>query len=250
MDAILKVPNLKGNGYIQIAIDVTIISGITKSQENGTSGILHGNSIFNICENIKKDNYNNDCSANNIQYYTFAITKDGGLSNESYKLLDMIENYGSTTLKRTKIQHNYFRKKLSVKVLIDQAKIVSEKINALIERTNNNMLSQMEEISNYLTVDQNFNFDFPLENPTVINYNKTAVDDFQSENSNSNDDNSTVIDNSSIENDLNNINNILTNDNNNNNKLHIDNFGDDLESLSDDDFNVNNNNNNVDDDDG
>ena len=37
MDAILKLPNLKGNGYIKIAIDATIISGITKSQENGTS---------------------------------------------------------------------------------------------------------------------------------------------------------------------------------------------------------------------
>ena len=34
---------------------------------------------------------------------------------ESYKILDMIENYGSTTLNRTKIQHNYFRKKTIIK---------------------------------------------------------------------------------------------------------------------------------------
>ena len=41
----------------------------------------------------------------------------------------------------------------------------------------------MEEISNYLTDNQTFNFDFPLENPSVvINYNKTATDDFLLEN--------------------------------------------------------------------
>jgi len=43
-----------------------------------------------------------------------------------------------------------------------------------------------------------------------------------------------------------NLNTIIFYHNNND----FDNFGDDLESLSDDDFNVNNNNNNVDDDDG
>ena len=103
--------------------------------------------------------------------------KLGGLSKESYKILDMIETYGSTTLNRNKIQHNYFRKKLSLKVIIDQSKIVTVKINALIEHNNNNILSQMEEISNYLTDDHIFNFDFPLENPsTVINYNKKTAD--------------------------------------------------------------------------
>ena len=46
---------------------------------------------------------------------------------------------------------------------------------------------------------------------------------------------------------IDNINNIINN-NNNNNKIHIDNFGDDFESLSDDDFNtINNNNLDVDD---
>ena len=117
-----------------------------------------------------------------------------------------------------------------------------DKINALIEHTNNNMLSQMEEISNYLTDDHIFNFDFPLENPsTVINYNKTAVDDFQMENSIDNDDNSTLIDDNSNDDDINNINNIINN--NNNNKIHIDNFTDDFDTLSDDDFDTNNNNN-------
>ena len=117
----------------------------------------------------------------------------------------MIENYGSTTINRNKIQHNYFRKKLSLKVIIDQSKIVTEKINALIEiHNNNNMLSQMEEISNYLTDDHIFNFNFPLENPsTVINYNKTSVDDSQMENSIDNDDNSTLIDNTSNEDNIN-----------------------------------------------
>jgi len=247
MDAILKLPNPKGNGYIKFAVDATIISGITKPQENGSSGILHGNCIFNLCEKIKKDNYNNDCSANNIQYFTLAITKDGGLSNESYKLLEMIEKYGSTTLKRTKIQHNYFRKKLSIKVIIDQSKIVTEKINALIEHNHKNTISQMEEISNYLTDNHTFNFDFPLENPSaVINYNKTATEDFQLENLIDNDDNSTILDNTSIDHTYDNINTIL---NNNNNNIHIDNFGDDLETLSDNEYDVNNNNINVDDDD-
>ena len=121
-----------------------------------------------------------------------------------------------------------------------------DKINALIEHTNNNMISQMEEISNYLTVDHTFNFDFPLENPsTVINYNKTATDDFLSKNIIDIDDNSTILDNSSINSTYNNISNIL---NNNNTKIHINNFGDDLETLSDNDFDVNNNN--IDDDDG
>ena len=177
-----------------------------------------------------------------------AITKNGGLSNESNNLLKLIENYGSTTLKRTEIQHKYFRKKLSIKVIIDQSKIVTDKINALIEHNHKNTLSQMEEISNYLTDNHTFNFDFPLENPSaVINYNKTATGDFQLENLIDNDDNSTILDNTSIDNTYNNINNILNNNNNNNN-IHIDNFGDDLETLSDNEYDVNNNNINYNDD--
>ena len=67
----------------------------------------------------------------------------------------------------------------------------------------------MEEISNYLTDNQTFNFDFPLENPSVlINYNKTATDDFLSKNIIDIDDNSTIFDNSSINSTYNNINNI------------------------------------------
>ena len=99
----------------------------------------------------------------------------------------------------------------------------------------------MEEISNYLTDNQTFNFDFPLENPSVvINYNKTATDDFLSENIIDNDDNSTILDNSSNNEIISsNINNIF---NNNNTKIHIDNFGDDLETLSDNEFDANNNN--------
>jgi len=238
MDAVLKLPNTKGNGFIKIAVDGTIISGITKSQENGTSGVLIGNSIFNRCELIKQQNYVTDCNANNIKYFTFAITKDGGLSNESKLLLDKIEHHGTITLKRTQIQHNYFRKKLSIKVINDQSKIINDKINGLIEHTNKKLLSQMEEISSFLTIDNVFEFDFPLEDPSVSIYKQTA-EDFENGNIIDHDDSSTVIDDFNLGNfDV--INNLLHVD-----RIHIDHFGDDLESL---DSNSENNDLCVDDD--
>ena len=139
---------------------------------------------------------------------------------------------------RFQIQHNYFRKKLSIKVINDQSKIINDKINGLIEHTNKKLLSQMEEISSFLTIDNVFEFDFPLEDPSVYIYKQTA-EDFDNGNLIDHDDSSTVIDDFNLGNfDV--INNLLHVD-----RINIYNFGDDLESL---DSNSENNDLSVDDD--
>jgi len=96
----------------------------------------------------------------------------------------------------------------------------------------------MEEISSFLTIDNVFEFDFPLEDPSVSIYKQTA-EDFENGNIIDHDDSSTVIDDFNLDNfDV--INNLLHVD-----RIHIDNFGDELESL---DSNSENNDLCVDDD--
>ena len=178
----------------------------------------------------------------------------------STKLLDRIESFGTNKLKRTNTQHKFFRKNLIVSLHNDFAKMVYEKIDALIDYKDKELIKKMEEISSYLTDDNVFEFDFPIEDPFV--HNETTAKDFNDDNhfenfisvdhlsddvDNDNDDQSTLIDNAS--NHLDNFNDIQSISNICGNINISDQFIDDLESIISDSSVIDNENNNTIDDD-